>query len=184
MCSSRQVDEIALPAKADLRLRFDDAGIESEQNVVDRVESLVLALQLIAGERQVVAAENDVLRRNGDRLAACRREQVVRRKHQNARLDLRLGRQRNVNRHLVAVKVGVERRADERMDLDRLTLDKHRLESLDAETVKRRSTVQKNRMLANDFLENVPDDRLLPFDHFACLFDRGGVLRLFQACCR
>src|SRR5947209_15761819 len=35
-------------------------------------------------------------------------------------------------------------------------------------------------MLANDFLENVPHDRLLPFDHFARLFDGGGVLVFFK----
>ena len=110
---------------------------------------------------------------------ARRRKQVVRREHQNARFDLCLGRKRNVHRHLVAVEVGVECRTDERVDLDRLTLDQHRLESLDTKTVKRRSTVQKNRMLANDFFENVPNDRLLTFDHFAGLFDRRGVGVLF-----
>jgi hypothetical protein len=37
-----------------------------------------------------------------------------------------------VHGHLVAVEVGVERRADERVDLDGLALDEQRFEGLDA----------------------------------------------------
>ena len=66
-------------------------------------------------------------------------------------------RERHVDRHLVAVEVGVERRADERVDLDRLALDQHRLEGLDAEAVQRRRAVQQHRVLVDDFLEHVPD---------------------------
>jgi hypothetical protein len=44
-----------------------------------------------------------------------------------------------VHGHLVAVEVGVERRADERMDLDGLALDEDGLEGLDAEPVQRRA---------------------------------------------
>ena len=57
-------------------------------------------------------------------------------------------RERDVDRHLVAVEVGVEGRADERVDLDRLALDQHRLEGLDAEPVERRRAVQQDRVLA------------------------------------
>src|SRR5580765_4585676 len=85
-----------------------------------------------------------------------------------------------MHRHLVAVKVGVECRTDERMDLDRFTLDQHRLKSLDTETVKRRRTVQQDGMLADDLLENVPNDRLLALDHFACLFDGRGMGVFFE----
>jgi hypothetical protein len=45
---------------------------------------------------------------------------VVGRHHEHARFHLRLERQRHVHGHLVAVEVGVERRADERVQLDRL----------------------------------------------------------------
>ena len=57
------------------------------------------------------------------------------REHQDAGLGLGLGRQRQVDGHLVTVEVGVERGADERVQVDRLALDQHRLEGLDAETV-------------------------------------------------
>ena len=61
-----------------------------------------------------------------------------------------------MNGHLVAVEVGVEGGADQRMDLDGLAFDEHRLEGLDAETVKRRRAVQENRMLLDDLFERVP----------------------------
>ena len=79
--------------------------------------------------------------------------------HQGARFELRLDGQRNVHRHLVTVEVGVERGAHERVQLDSLALDQDRLEGLDAEAVKRRRAVQHDRVLANDFFENIPDFR-------------------------
>ena len=48
-------------------------------------------------------------------------------------------RQRDVHGHLVAVEVGVEGGADQRMQLDRLAFDQHRLERLDAQTMQRRA---------------------------------------------
>jgi len=59
--------------------------------------------------------------------------------------------------HLVAVEVGVERRADHRMDPDRLAFHQHRLERLDAEAMQRRGPVQKHRMPVDDMLEDLPD---------------------------
>jgi len=49
--------------------------------------------------------------------AVCRRQNVVRGHHQNARFKLSLKAQRDVNGHLVAVKVRVERRTHERVKL-------------------------------------------------------------------
>src|SRR3546814_7950062 len=66
--------------------------------------------------------------------------------------------------HLVAVEIGVERRADERVELDRLALDQHRLERLDAETVERRRAVEHHGVLANDFIQDIPDFLALHFD--------------------
>ncbi len=101
-------------------------------------------------------------------------QHVVRRQHQRARLHLRLQRQRHVHGHLVAVEVGVERRAHQRMQLDRLAFDQHRLEGLDAEAVQRRRAVQHHRVLADHVLEDVPDHRLLRLDHLLRRLDRGG----------
>jgi len=54
---------------------------------------------------------------------------------QKSRLELGLQGQWNVDRHLVSVKVCVERRAGERMQLNRLSFDQDRLKSLYTQTV-------------------------------------------------
>jgi hypothetical protein len=78
-----------------------------------------------------------------------------------------------VHRHLVAVEVGVEGRADQRMQLDRLALDQHRLESLDAQTMQRRRAVEQHGMLADHLIEDVPNLRLFLFDQLLGLLHRG-----------
>ncbi len=125
----------------------------------------VAALREPALARRVVEPEDDVLRRVDDRPAVRGREDVVRAHHEHARFHLRLDRERHVDRHLVAVEVGVERRADERVQLDGLALDEHRLERLDAEAVERRRAVQEHRVLADDLLEDVPDLGTLLLHH-------------------
>src|SRR3712207_8254487 len=62
-------------------------------------------------------------------------------------------RQRQVHRHLVTVEVGVERGADQRVDLDGLALHQLRLERLDAEAVQRRRPVEHHRGLGDYLLE-------------------------------
>jgi hypothetical protein len=100
-------------------------------------------------------------------------QHVVGGHHQHARLELGFERQRHVNGHLVAVEVGVEGGADERMQLDRLALDQHRLEGLDAEAMQGRRAVQQHRMLADDLVEDIPDFRLFLFDQLLGLLHRG-----------
>jgi alkylhydroperoxidase family enzyme len=85
------------------------------------------------------------------------RQQVRRRQHHRPRLFLGSRRERHVDRHLVAVEVGVERRADERVDLDGRALDEDRHERLDAEAVEGRGAVQQDRVVLDDLLEHVPD---------------------------
>ena len=69
-----------------------------------------------------------------------------------------------MHRHLVAVKVGIVGRADQRVDADGFAFDQLRLESLDGKTVEGRRTVEQNGMSFGHFFENVPDDRLLTLD--------------------
>ncbi len=106
---------------------------------------------------QVVAAQDHVLGRRHDRRAVGRREQIRGREHHRPRLLTGRRRKRYVDGHLVAVEVGVERRAHERMDLDGRALDEHRHECLDAQTMQRRGAVQQDRMILDDLLEDVPD---------------------------
>ena len=81
------------------------------------------------------------------------------------RLGLGLGGKRKVDGHLVTVEVGVEGGADERVDLDRLALDEHRLEGLDAEAVERGRPVEEDRVLLDHLVEHVPDLGATSLDH-------------------
>jgi hypothetical protein len=101
-------------------------------------------------------------------------QDVVGRHHQHAGFELRFQRQRHVDRHLVAVEVGVEGGADQRMKLDRLAFDQDRLERLDAQAVQRRRAVQQHRMLADDLVEDIPDFRLFLLDQLLGLLDGRG----------
>ena len=102
--------------------------------------------------------------RHDDRLTVGGVQDVVGGHHQHPRFELRLERQRYVHGHLVAVEVGVEGGADERMQLDRLALDQDRLERLNTKPMQRRGAVEEHRMLADDLVENIPNLGLLFFD--------------------
>ena len=86
-------------------------------------------------------------------------KQVVGGQHQEAGFSLGLSGQRHVDRHLVAVEVGVERGTYQRMQLDGAALDQHRLKGLDAQAVQGRRTVQKNRMVLDDNFQRIPHFR-------------------------
>ncbi len=155
-------------------------GFERVLHLVDRAEHHAFARLAFVHHRQVVEAKHDVLRRHDDRLAVRGMQDVVRRHHQHARFELRFERQRNVHGHLVAVEVGVEGSTNQRVKLDRLTLDQLWLERLDAEPVQRRRAVQHHRMLADDLVEDVPDFRLLFFDELLRLLDGRGLAERLQ----
>src|SRR5439155_19372521 len=97
-----------------------------------------------------------------------------------AGLDLGFRRKRDVNRHLVAVEIGVEGGANQRVNLDGLAFHQNRLECLNADAVQSGSTVQQYGMVLNDFLKDVPYNGLLLLDHFLGLLDRGAVSGLLK----
>ena len=66
--------------------------------------------------------------------------------------------------HLVAVEVGVERGAAQRVQLDRLALDEHRLEALDREAVQRGRAVEHDGLAARHLLQHVPHAGVLALD--------------------
>ena len=82
--------------------------------------------------------------------------------------------------HLVSVEVGVESGADQRVKPHGLSFNEDRLECLDAETVKRRSAVQEDRVLTNYAVEDIPYCRLLALDHLLCSLDGGCVAHGLQ----
>ena len=130
-----QVDHFARVAQADGGEQFHFAGFERQHNFFGGAEHAAFTLGAGLGLGEVVDAQHHVLRRDGERQAVGRRKNVARAKHQHGGFDLRLGRKRNVHGHLVAVKVGIERGADQRMDADGFPLDEHGLERLNAEAV-------------------------------------------------
>src|SRR3569623_909959 len=162
------------PPILDLGMQVDDLR---EQRVLDLRHvaiDLAFAGEAFTQDREIIKTKHDVLRRHDDRLAVRRMQDVDGRHHQDARFQLRFERQRNVHGHLVAVEVGVERGANQRVKLDRLALDQCRLERLNAEAMQRRCAVQEHRMLANDFVENIPDLGTLLLDELLRLLHGGG----------
>ncbi len=81
--------------------------------------------------------------------------------HQHLSLEDSLVAKRKVHSHLVAVEVGIECRTCQRMQLDSLALDHLGLEGLDAETVKRRSTVEQHGVTLHHIFEDIPYHRFL-----------------------
>ena len=59
--------------------------------------------------------------------------------------------------HLIAVEIGVEGGADQRMQADGLAFHQLGIESLDAQAMQGRGAVQQHRVIVDDLLENVPD---------------------------
>ena len=157
------------------------AGVVGVQGVIEIDEHATLAGEAVAHGRQVVQADDHVLGRHGQRMAVGRGLDVVGGQHQHAGLGLSLGAQRHVHSHLVAVEVGVEGGADERMQLDGLALDEHRLEGLDAQTVQGWCAVQQHRMVDDDLFQHVPHVAGTAIDGTLGGLDVGGVLKLDQA---
>ena len=129
---------------------------------------------------QVETTQNHIVARRHRWSAIARRKQVGGAHHQDARLGLRWSEQRDVNRHLIAVEVGVERRTHQRVNLNCLALDQLRLERLNPQTVQGGGAVQQHRMLFDHFFQSVPNFRLQAVNHAARGLDVGGVALLHQ----
>ena len=79
-----------------------------------------------------------------------------------------------MNRHLVAVKVGVKCRADEWVQLNCLAFNQHWLKRLNTQTVQCWCTVEHDWVLANDFFENIPNNWRLTFNFLLRRLNGGG----------
>ncbi len=137
---------------------------------------------MLVGQHQcdVVATHHGVLRRTHNWATVGRSKNIVCRKHQSVRFDLGFDRKRQVNRHLVAVEVSVETFTHKRMQVDRITFNQDRLKRLNTHSVKCWSTIQHDRVIANDLLENIPNLFVFTLKHFLGAFDRIGVAQLFE----
>ena len=138
-------------------LRLFEGGVQAPggSTVGGRIRTLRPAIDL----RHVVGAENHIERRCDRRIAARRREQVLRREQDLLRLGHGFPAEGHVNRHLVAIEVGVEGGTDERMQLHGGALDQDGQERLNSEAVKRGRTVEQHRAVLDELVEDVPDLR-------------------------
>ena len=96
----------------------------------------------------------------------------MRRQHKQRGFKLRFLRQGNMNRHLITIKVSIERCTDKRMNLNSLAFYQKGLECLNTKTVQSWRPVQKNRPAINNFFKYIPDNRILPVNKFFGGFDR------------
>ena len=109
----------------------------------------------------IIQSQHHILRRHSDRSAIGRIEDVVRLKHENLCFQNGLIAQGQMNSHLVTIEIGVERSTSQWMQLDSLALNHLGLEGLNTQAVKRRSTVEQNRMTLHHMLKDIPDDGVL-----------------------
>ena len=168
---NRAALKLAEPSYDNGGVKIDSACIVRHFRLVIRREHGSVRIIFIFLERQVVAAQNHILRGNRDRLAVFRCKQIVCRQHKDSGLGLRFCRQRNMDGHLVSVKVRIVRRTNKRMKTQRAALHEHRLKRLNSQPVKRRRSVQQNGMLFDNILQNIPDLRPHAIYHFPRALD-------------
>ena len=165
-----------------------DAGVESHFARVKRAlhfagvgkdQTFAFAVDALAG--RVVKTQHHVLRRNNRGLAVGGEQHVVGGQHQRTGFHLRFHRQGHVNRHLVTVEVGVEGRANERVQLNGFAFNQDGLKGLDAQTVQRRRTVEHDGVLFDDLFKNVPHHGGAGFHFLLGRLDGGSNAHGFQA---
>ncbi len=164
--SGSRFHQCAVDTHLDNRVNIHLPFVQRHKALFRTVEKLSLALLVLAGLGDIVKTQNHILRRNGNRIAVSGIQYVVRPQHQQLRLQYRLYTQRQMDSHLVTVKVGVETGTGQRMQLNSLTLYHSRLESQNAVTVQRRGAVQQHRMTLHHVLKNIPDDGIFAVDDF------------------
>ena len=160
--------------RLDFRVQVNRTGVEGVLHLVDGAEDHAFANHAFTLKGRVVETQDHILRRYDDRRAVCRRQNVVRGHHQNTRFQLGFQRERDVNGHLVTVEVGVEGRADQRVQLDRLAFDQDGFKRLNAKTVQRRRAVEHDGVFTDHLIKNVPNLRALFLDQLLGLLNCGG----------
>ena len=154
--------------------------VVSHEYLLHVAENSVLSLRVSTLLGQVIAAQNHILARHGQRFSIGRREDVIGREYQDAGLDLRFDGKRYVDSHLVAVKVGVKGSAYKRVYMNGLALHQDGLKGLDAEPVERWGAVEEHRVVLDNLVKHIPDLWGLALDHLFCALDRRDDPLLFQ----
>ena len=155
----------AFHAHLDGGLQGNLGALISHHGFVRGSEHAARALGVVPGNGQVVAADNHVLGRRNNGHAILGLHDVVGAQHQEAGFRLGFHGKRYVHGHLVAVKVGVVGGAGQGMQPDGLAFHQDGLKGLNAQTVQGGGAVQKNGMLFDHLLQDVPYLGLYLFHH-------------------
>ena len=121
---------------------------------------------VLAAFGHVIQTQYHVLRRHGDWCPVGRVQDIVRGKHQQRCFQNRFLSQWNVYGHLVTVKIGIERRSYQWVQLDSLAFNQFGLECLNAQPVQCRRAVQHDRVAFEHIFKNVPNHGVFPIHDF------------------
>ena len=134
--------------------------IISNQSFFRSIERQSLTFSTFSQFCNIIQTEYHILGGYGDRRTISRVQNIMCLKHQHLSFQYSFIAQRQVNSHLVTVKVGIERSTCQWMQLDSLTFNHVWLECLDTQTVQCRRTVQQYRMTFHYMLQDIPNNRL------------------------
>ena len=144
--------------------------IISNQSLFRTVESQAFTFSPFSQLGNIIQTKYHILCRHSNRSTISRIQNVMSLKHQHLCFQNRIITQRQVNRHLVTIEVGIERCTSQRVQLNSFTFNHMRLESLNTQTVQSRRTVQQYRMTFHDMFQDIPDHRLLAVYNLLCRF--------------
>ena len=162
---------------------YTDAGIEidsllvvGDDDLLCGIETLTFTLHnLSLGSTtrfgHVIQTKHHILRRNGNRSTVSGVEDVMCGEHQQLSFKNSGIAHRHMDGHLVTIEVSVEASTHQGVQTNGLTFHKLGLESLNTETVQRRSTVEQYGVPLQDVLENFPHNGFLTVDNLFCTLD-------------
>ncbi len=162
-------------------------GVEGDYPVFISQDSFVYILKCLPFTQaprtflgQVINPQHHILGRHGHQAAVGRLQQIIGGQQQEPAFCLGLHGQRQMHRHLVAVKIRVKGRTYQGMELDGLAFHQNRLKSLDAKPVQRRGPVQHHRMFLDNLFQYVPYFGLQALYHLLRAFNVMGSAVLHQ----
>ena len=124
---------------------------------------------------EIIIAQHHILRRANHRRAIRGLKQILGAKHQFPRFLDGLIAQGDMNGHLVAVKIGIEGRTHQGMNLNSLAFDQQRLKGLNAQPMQSWRPIEQHRPFLDDLLQHFPDFRPFAFNDALGALDVAGI---------
>jgi len=149
--------------------------VQRDHNVIRIGEQSPVLCSIVPFLCQVIASQNNIQVRYSYRLAMGWFKDIPRSHHKESRLDLGFGRQRDMNCHLIAVKIRVERLANQRMNPDGFAFHQNRLKRLNTESMQCGRAVKNYRMFGNYLIKHLPHFVGSSLRHLFGALDRGSV---------